>query len=192
MATSGGTTVTFDSTGTDGNDVIDGFLQSEVLFGGLGDDTISGNGGSDVINGGAGDDTIILNSDNVAELFTGATDGTLASINGGTGEDTLVLDGSGIMLDFTNLNSGRVDSIENIDITGDGDNTLTLDANDLFDLSETTNELIIFGDSGDTVNASGSFTDTGTDQMIDGQLFDVFIDGNATLIIDQDITTTII
>ena len=192
LATSGGTPVTFDSTGTDGNDVIDGFLQSEVLFGGLGDDTISGNGGSDVINGGAGDDTIILNSDNVAELFTGATDGTLASINGGTGDDTLVLDGSGIMLDFTNLNSGRVDSIENIDITGDGDNTLTLDANDLFDLSETTNELVIFGDSGDTVNASGSFTDTGTDQMIDGQLFDVFIDGNATLIIDQDITTTII
>ena len=192
LATSGGTPVTFDSTGTDGNDVIDGFLQSEVLFGGLGDDTISGNGGSDVINGGAGDDTIILNSDNVAELFTGATDGILASVNGGTGDDTLVLDGSGIMLDFTNLNSGRVDSIENIDITGDGDNTLTLDANDLFDLSETTNELIIFGDSGDTVNASGSFTDTGTDQMIDGQLFDVFIDGNATLIIDQDITTTII
>ena len=90
------------------------------------------------------------------------------------------------------LNSGRVDSIENIDITGDGDNTLTLDANDLFDLSGTTNELIIFGDSGDTVNASGSFTDTGTDRTINGEDFDIYSIGNATLLLDQDITNVVI
>jgi len=188
----GGTAVTIDNAGTDGDDVITGFAQAEVFLGGLGNDTITGNGGSDVINGGAGDDAIVLNSDNVDNLSTGPNDGTLARVDGGTGEDTLVLAGSGVTLDFTNLDSGRVESIENIDLTGNGDNTLTLGIGDLLDLSETTNELVIFGDSGDTVNATGSFTDTGEDRVIDGQLFDVYVDGNATLIIDQDVTATII
>ena len=188
----GGSAVTIDNTGTDGNDVINGFSQSEIFLGGLGDDTISGNGGSDVINGGAGDDTFILNADNIAELATGQTDGTLANVDGGTGEDTFVFDGTSLVLDFANIDAGRIDSIETFDITGSGDNTLTLDINDLLDLSETTNELVIFGDSGDTVNASGSFTDTGTDRTINGEDFDIYSIGNATLLLDQDITNVVI
>ena len=45
-----GGVVVFDSLGTDGDDVIDGFAQSEVLLGGRGNDTITGNGGSDILN----------------------------------------------------------------------------------------------------------------------------------------------
>jgi len=45
------------SAGTDGNDVIRGDWQANILRGGLGDDLISGNGGPDTMIGGLGNDT---------------------------------------------------------------------------------------------------------------------------------------
>ena len=185
-----GVSVTIDNAGTTGDDTIVGTAESEILLGGLGNDEISGNGGFDVLHGGEGDDAIRINESNIDAL---AADGgrLRASVNGGTGEDTLYLDGNDLTLDFANIASGRVDGIEHIDITGDGDNTLSIDVNSLLDLSETSNQLVVFGDAGDTVNATGGFTDSETEQMIDGVTFDVFTFGNATLLIEQDVNVVI-
>ena len=197
---SGGTVIAPDAVGTAGDDVINGTTNSEILFGGRGNDTISGNAGADVINGGSGDDTIILDAngnvgsfvDNLTAIQSGPLDGVVGSVDGGNGEDTLVIDGAGVTLDFTNLGDGRIDSIEAIDITGDGDNTLTIGLNDVFDLSESSNQLIISGDTGDTVNLSGGFIDTGNNPVIGGQVFDEFMAGNAIVLIDQDVTQNVI
>ena len=194
-----GSTITVDNTGTVGNDVIEGNANSEILLGGLGNDTISGNGGADVINGGAGDDIIILSGDggigsfvdNVTALQSGPSDSHLASVDGGSGEDVLVLDGADIVLDFANIDAGRIEGIEQIDITGNGDNSLTLDLADVLDLSDTSNQLTITGDAGDTVNLTGGFTDSGSNQTIDGTIYDVYLAGNATVLINEDILPTI-
>jgi hypothetical protein len=49
----------------------------------------------------------------------------------------------------------RIQDIENIDITGSGDNDLTLNLNDVLDASTSTNILKVLGNNGDSVNASG-------------------------------------
>ena len=154
-------------------------------------DFLDDNGGSDVLLSTSGDDTLTINSNAVAGLSSAPMSGVIADIDGDTGADTLALTGSNITLDLTNIDNGRINSIENIDITGDGDNTLNLDLNDLLDLSESTNQLTIFGDSGDTVNVTGGFTDTGNDQVIDGTTFDVFEVSNATLLVEQEVTVVI-
>ena len=97
-----------------------------------------------------------------------------------------------VTLDFTRLDSDGVDSIENVGVSDDS-GKLTLDANDLLDLSGATNELPLFGDSGDggeTVNTSS--TDASTDQMLNGETFDVFIDGNTTSFVYQEVSAIII
>jgi len=69
--------------------------------------------------------------------------------------------------------------------------TMTVDETSLIALTDADNELIIVGDSNDTVDASG-FEDTGKDQSIQGQTFDIYEASNgATLIIDEEITVTL-
>ena len=135
-------------------------------------------------------------SEPVDLLFTGSSTITgLAAntvmFNGGDGdEDALVLQpGSSLTLDLTTIDNANIVDVERIDITGDSNNSLVITAQDVLDLSSTSDEVIVLGDAGDNVSASG-FTDTGTDRTIDGQVYDVFENGGATLIIDQDVTTT--
>ena len=110
--------------GTAGNDVLEGTAADENFVGGLGDDVLEGGGGADSFHGGAGDDTIQVST----------LDFSLA--DGGNGIDTLKLDGSGLALDLTALPEGRTRSIERIDITDAGNNTLTLSVRDVLDLSD--------------------------------------------------------
>jgi hypothetical protein len=79
----------------------------------------------------------------------------------------------------------------------DGGNaqTVTLNASDLIALTDANNTLIIIGeagDTGDTVNASG-FEDTGKDISIENKVYDIYqqVGGDATLIIDDDITVNL-
>ena len=144
-----------------------------------------GNGGADAFQGGEGDDVV-----RVTSLDFHVTDG-------GNGSDTLELDGAGLHLDLTALADSRTRSIERIDIGGTGSNTLTLGVLDVLNLSEESNELLVLGEAGDVVNrgsgwttaASGGSNGDGT-STIDGQTYQIYTAGQATLLIDTDIAAT--
>ncbi|MDO8705889.1 MAG: FG-GAP-like repeat-containing protein, partial [Sulfuricaulis sp.] len=133
-----------DQLGTGGNDTLTGTGVSETIVGGAGDDVLIGLGGADVLYGGAGNDNFVLNDSNLAALSLGITDGQLARIDGGSGIDTLTLPGLGWSFDLTAIaNQGastpgsqsRIESIERIDLTGSGNNTLTLALSDVLDMT---------------------------------------------------------
>ena len=201
-----------DQLGTSGDDLNLGDSTtpnvSHTIIGGDGDDTIYGNGGADVLYGGHGNDTIYINQDNIDKLAAGITDGHYARIDGGGGIDTIKLDGSGITFDLTAIaNQGttspaggsRIASIEKIDITGTGDNTLQVSIHDVLDMSEINlfnsnngwtglnanvdkHQLLVIGNGGDVVNlvsdsTFGGWTDSGADATYSGHDYHVY---NAT------------
>ncbi len=190
----GSTTGAFSSTAVDqmgsaDNDTVTGSALAETLIAGSGNDTLIGNGGADVLYGGAGDDRFELNADNVAKLGDGVTSGNYARIAGGSGLDTLALSGSGIALNLSTIanqgggsasSASRIESIEHIDLTGSGNNTLTLGYTDVLDMSGMNlidsstqatlgwsngsyrfaatagrHQLVIEGDAGDAVSLNG-------------------------------------
>jgi hypothetical protein len=216
-----------DQLGTAGDDVLTGSAVAETLVGGAGNDTLIGNGGADVLYGGAGDDTFVLNADNVAQLAAGVTDGRLARIDGGSGIDTLRLDGENILLDLTVIanqggsspsSASRIESIERIDITGSGDNILTVGLSDVLDMAgmnsfnnangwadgsydlaaggangadpERSHQLVIDGDAGDVVNLTGvDWANVGT-VTHESETYDVYNSalGHAQVLVAADVT----
>ncbi|NKB55076.1 MAG: hypothetical protein GKS00_01960 [Alphaproteobacteria bacterium] len=157
-----------------------GTENDEILRGGAGDDRLAGGGGRDVIRAGAGDDVL------------GVSDAGFARIDGGAGRDTLRLDGSGMVLDFTSIPPSIVESIERIDLTGSGDNTLRLTLLDLLDLSDDTaggvTTLTVLGDSGDIVRMTEDGWAVNGTTEIDGESFTRYENGNARLLVASDIT----
>jgi hypothetical protein len=153
--------------------------ESEIFAGGAGNDTMYGGGGADVMYGGAGDDVFVLNAANIQAL-TAQT--PAASIDGGAGLDTLQVSGAGVVLDFTALQAGTVNSVEKIDLTGSGNNTLKITAADVLDMSQlqwdidgnpavddALGQVMVSGDAGDQVELAdtgwahvGTFSDNGT------------------------------
>ncbi|MGV8711935.1 MAG: hypothetical protein ACWA6R_05230, partial [Nitrosomonas sp.] len=110
---------------------------------GDGNDLLIGRGGADVFVGGAGVDQI-----KVPDL-------NFASIDGGAGTDILHLDGKDLHLDLASL-GGKIHGIETICLFGRGDNTLTLTADGVLNLSDTSNTLILHGNAGDRVTVQDS------------------------------------
>jgi len=128
------------------------------------------------IRGTAGDDT--LNLANLDAIFTGVISG-----DAGPGNDTLRLSGSGQFLDLTDIPDNLVQNFETIDIRGNGNNTLTLDVAEVVNMSDTSDELIVLSDIGDTVNFGPGWSLTGT-EITDGAFFRVLEQGGATLRLD--------
>jgi Ca2+-binding RTX toxin-like protein len=145
--------------GNDGNN---------ILNGGAGNDTLDGKVGSDRLIGGTGNDTLVW----------GAGD----TIDGGAGKDKLKVSEN---LDLVSLANAALKGIETIDMNGGGNNTLTLNQQDLLDLSTSTNALTVFGNAGDMVNATG-FASAG----VSGG-FDRYTSGAAVLLVDQDLNVVI-
>ncbi|MDC9721135.1 MAG: hypothetical protein PSN46_10500, partial [Gammaproteobacteria bacterium] len=180
-----------DYLGDASDNTLTGNSNDEIFVAGAGNDTLTGNGGMDVFSAGAGDDKIIINASNIAALEqTGA--GNRARVDGGGGTDTLTLDGAGLTLNLSNISNTRIQDIEKIDLTGSGNNTLTLNLNDVLDASTSTNVLKVLGNTGDSVNTLG-FAKTSTDTDDTGVTYDVYThsgantDANAALWIQQDV-----
>ncbi|PYE38788.1 beta strand repeat-containing protein, partial [Psychrobacter fozii] len=155
------------TTGTAGNDFLLGNNDDNVLDGLDGNDVISGGTGADSLTGGAGNDTLIFQVDNVL-------------MDGGDGTDTLIINNNGIDIDFSTFDSTKFGSIEVIEMTGSGTQTLsnltTSDVLDIIDETVVLNKgLTINGDSTDTVQLTGTdWNNTNTTVQQDGKDYDVY------------------
>ena len=124
--------------GTPGNDVLTGTPAAEIFKPDDGNDRMIGRGGADEFHGDAGNDYI-----RVPDLG-------FRLVDGGIGNDFLALGGSGLNLNLTDM-AAKINGIETIRLFGTGDNTLTLTAADVLNLSDTSNTLKVNGNAGDRI-----------------------------------------
>ncbi|SEF75724.1 integrin alpha [Nitrosomonas ureae] len=160
-----------DFPGVPGDDIFTGTSAAEHFEGGPDNDHMIGRGGADWFDGGAGNDYIRISDD------------TFQRVDGGTGTDTLGLAGSNFNLDLSGV-IDKIHGIETIALYGVGDNTLTLTAQDVIDLSDTTDTLKIKGNAGDSViGLSSGWTDGG----IRGN-FHEYTQGDAVILVGLAVT----
>jgi hypothetical protein len=204
--------------GTDGADSHSDGGTAKTLVAGAGDDVLTATAAS-VLYGGAGMDTFNINAAMVTALEnpmgSGGNVDRLARVDGGSGIDTLALTGGGLILDFTQIanqaggnpvGGSRLSSIEKIDLTGSGDNTLKLKASDVFDLSEANvfettgrHQLMVTGDAGDKVHfaegQSGAYgwTQAGT-ALVDSVSYQVWNNNHSldTLYLSANVSILVI
>ncbi|MEA3209164.1 MAG: hypothetical protein QOE70_2221 [Chthoniobacter sp.] len=150
---------------------------ANVIIGGQAGDTLLGKGGADILRGGQGDDVLAVDD---LDFFRA---------NGGLGLDTLRLDGADLALNLTTLNDFRLKSIEAIDLTGTGNNTLTLTRFDVMRLSGESNTLTVFGDAGDSVDFGPGWL-RADPEMVGVTPFAVFFNGEAKLRVAPGVTTS--
>jgi hypothetical protein len=119
---------------------------------------------------GGGNDTITI--DPLLHSDGHITSGDFTHIDGGDGFDVLKFGvdqalHTGTEMDLTALNAHQVENIEAIDITGNTDNTLTLDAASVIDVTDSGNALYVQGDGNDTVHVSdaASWSHAGTSDL---------------------------
>jgi hypothetical protein len=144
---------------------------------------LAGAGGADVIRGGAGDDII------------GVSDNAFFRIDGGGGDDTLRVDGAGVNLNFSDIAQNAVTDIERIDLTGSGDNSLTVSSLDIFDMMEAREGgsavLRVTGDAGDAAYLSDAgWASTG--QTVEGSVtYNTYTNGNAQAWVEDGVAVTL-
>lgn len=171
------------ATGKDGNDLIGTGLGNDTIDGGAGNDSLAGHGGDDQIDGGAGTDIIFGGSGDDNLIFD-----SLDTFDGGSGSDTLNVTGTGENIDLSTINA--VD-MEIIDLTGTGNNQITLVLQDVLDVTDDDNQIIFDGNVGDQVTSAGQGWVQGADQVIDTETYHTYTVGDATLLVDTDITQNI-
>jgi hypothetical protein len=147
----------------------------DQLIGGVGDDTLIGNGGADVLRGGAGNDRLVI------------ADTGFLSVHGGRGSDTLALAASGLTLDLTTTPRPRIDSVEIVDLTGSGDNSLTLNRLAVQNLTEVRADGVatvrVTGDAGDSVSFTDSGWTQGSDLTEGAVTYASYTNGNARVLV---------
>lgn len=131
-----------------------------------------------------------------------------SGINGGAGVDTASLTGTSQTLDLAAI-AGKLESIEIIDITGTGNNTLNLSLGDVLEQGETnlftnddTVQMMVKGNAGDEVNLDDLLAD-GTDPgdwaaqgavTVEGITYNVFQHSSldAQLLVQDGVTTNLV
>ena len=145
---------------------------ANILTGNTGGNLLNGGAGADTVKGMGGNDTLVWSA--IDRLF-----------DGGVGvADRLKLAAGN--LDLTAVANNRILNIEQVQMTGGGNNTLTVGQLDVLAISSTTDTLRVFGDAGDTVIAAG-FTDIGLSGMFHQYQRGAF----ANLLVDTDVTVVI-
>jgi Ca2+-binding RTX toxin-like protein len=158
---------------------MEGTPSGDNLIGSGGRDIIFGNGGLDYIQGGLDDDFITVGDTN------------FRLVDGGPGLDVFQLAGYADQdYDLTAfLSEQRIRNIESIDLSDYGSNILTLpDVPLLYRLSDTSNTLLITGDSDDTV----ALFNPGVEDVafIAGDPYKRFTIDNMTVLVEEDVRTT--
>jgi len=176
---SGDFTAAITHAGTAAGETLIGAAAANAMIGGRGNDTLVGGGGADVLTGGQGNDVLAIN------------DLTFKRLIGGTGTDTVRLDGSGLSLNLATLRDNRLLGIEQIDITGSGNNALTLNQREVLNLSDESNTLVVRRNPGDVVTILdiSSWTQA-ANEILGPDIFRVYTQGAATLKV-QIVYTTI-
>jgi len=160
-----------------GDDKFDGI---ENVTAGAGDDTIIGDGGDNVLDGSGGSDSIEGGAGNDSIVF----DVNDAFVDGGAGTDSLITNGGNI--DLTGITPGQFTGIELVDLSGNGSNTLILDAASLLALVGPGGSLQVVGDESDAVDIGPGWTITGT-ELVEGQTFLVYEQDGVSLLISNAI-----
>ncbi|EJM99159.1 hypothetical protein PMI40_03765 [Herbaspirillum sp. YR522] len=157
--------------------------------------------------GGAEDDVLAV--DEVARLSSADT-----GVHGGGGIDTLKLTGANQTLDLAGLTglptTAKISSIEKIDLTGTGNNTLKLSLNDVLNLggrdlfvADGKTQFMVNGNAGDKVELSkmhgngvdpGSWALAANTVTVAGQVYNVYEHSvtHAELLVQQAVVTTLI
>lgn len=162
---------------------------NDRLTGNAAKNTLTGNGGNDIIDGGAGND--VLNGGTGADRLQGGAgndtltwDGLDTRADGGAGVDVLKFTTSD--LDLTAILNTKIVNIETINMTGSGNNALTLTSDDVLDISSTTNTLKILGNVGDEVRLQTGFIQGAT---LSG--FETWQNGSAIAKISEDVNVVL-
>jgi Ca2+-binding RTX toxin-like protein len=185
------------ATSTDsGNDLISNF---ENITTGSGNDSIVGSDAANRIIGGAGVDTISAGAGDDWVLF----DANDATVDGGSGNDTLAIQTA--VVDFTAIADNRFIGFEALDLTNPigviGHQTVTMALADVMAFSNTSDELKIHGDAGDTVILSGNWTVAGTQpviyngvtqQYVKLQMSDPVTGNPVTVLVDPEVAVKLI
>jgi hypothetical protein len=136
--------------GNAANNILNGSAGNDSLNGGAGNDTLIGGGGADSLNGSDGSDVIKVANFN------------FQVINGGNGTDSVIFTGSGANLTLAGTGtSGVMKNIEKLDISGIGNNTLTLAATSVSAVTDANQTLTIVGNNGDVVKIGGGWSSAG-------------------------------
>ncbi len=154
--------------GTAASETISGTSIANIIVGGRGNDTLIGNGAADVMYGGQGDDILAI------------SDLLFKRIVGGLGNDTLRLDGAGLSIDLSTIANNRILGVEQIDITGSGNNTLSLSYREVLNISDESNMLIVRRNIGDVVQVGSGWTQL-ANETIGLNAFHVYSQGVARL-----------
>ena len=167
-----------------GEDELKGEDGIDTLYGGAGDDELDGGRGNDYLDGGAGEDEL-KGADGDDVLIFDVND---SEIDGGLDLDTLIFEAADMDINFDDFDD-IVSNIEEIDITGAGDNTLTIDYNNIVNITDSDKTLTINGNAGDSVQLEGSWTETGQFTS-GGDSYTTYAQNDATVVINDDITLT--
>ncbi len=174
--------------GDGGNDVLMATLGNDTLYGGAGNDILHADFGNNILHGGAGNDTLfkgisgndIMNGDEGDDEIW-ASNGDV--IDGGTGYDTWIITTNNI--DFSQLTATNMEEIKL------GGNPLSFSLQDILDITDGNNKMIISGSTDAIVTSENQDWILGEDQTIDGEVYHTYTSGDATLLVDVDITQDI-
>jgi len=164
-------------TGT-GNINATGNALNNTLIGNSGNNTLKGGVGADILQGGDGDDRFIF-------------DPTDTQVSGGVGNDTLKFTGGGQHLDLSGTAGTVYTGLEAIDLTGIGNNSLSLTEQNVVDMSSTTDALTVNGNAGDSISSVEQGWVQGLDQTIGGILYHNYTSGAATLHVQDHVTANL-